>query len=103
MPRLRPNYIAQLTIGCVAIFAALGLGGQFATTGHASAGIAAILDDPAPLREDVLRAARGAYTSQLLVERGSTLARWPARVSNPIRVWIEPSSMLGFDERVRGA
>lgn len=102
MARLR-LYLAQLTIGCLAIVAALGLSGRFASTGHASAGIAALLDDPAPLRVDVLRAARGTYISQLLAERDSTLSRWPSRLADPIRVWVEPSSMLGFDERVRGA
>jgi hypothetical protein len=103
MARLRSNWLAQLTIGCVAIVAALGLSGHFATTGHASAGIAAILDDPAPLRIDVLRAAGGTYIGKVLAERDSTLSRWPSRLADPIRVWIEPSSMLGFDERVRDA
>jgi hypothetical protein len=76
MARHRLYWLAQLTTGCIAIVAALGLSGRFATTVHASAGI---LGDPAPV------------------------PRWPARLSDPIRVWIEPSPMLGFDERVRGA
>jgi hypothetical protein len=39
----------------------------------------------------------------MLSERDSTLSRWPTRLADPIRVWIEPSAMLGFDERVREA
>jgi hypothetical protein len=103
MALYRPShFLAQLTICCLAIVAALGLSGRYASTGHASAGIAN-LDDPAPLMVDVLRASGGTYIGQLLAERDSTLARWPSRVAEPIRVWVEPSSMLGFDERVRGA
>jgi predicted Zn-dependent protease len=79
MARHRIHSLAQLTIACVAIVAGLGLSGRFATIGHASAGLVAGFDDPAPA------------------------PRWPSRVSNPIRVWIEPSAMLGYDERVRGA
>jgi hypothetical protein len=95
--------LAPIAIGCLAIIAALGLRVRFASTGHASAGIAAILDDPAPSRVDVMRGARGTYIGQLLAERDSTLSRWPTRLADPIRVWIEPSSRVGFDERVRGA
>src|ERR1700754_3921046 len=103
MARQRSHWIAQLSVGCLAILSALGLSGRFAMTGHARAGVAAILDDGAPLRVDVLRAAGGTYIAQVLAERDSTLSRWPSRLTNPIRVWIEPSSMLGFDERVRAA
>jgi hypothetical protein len=94
---------AQLMIGCFAIVAALGLSGRFASTGHMSAGIAAIVDEPAPLRVDVLRASNGTYIRQLLLERDSTLSRWPSRLDDPIRVWIEPNDMLGFTDRVRDA
>jgi hypothetical protein len=103
MARHRSHWIAQLTIGCLAIVAALGLSGRFGTTGHASAGIAAITDESAPRRAEVLRAAGGTYIGRVLAERDSTLSRWPSRLTNPIRVWIEPSSMLGFEARVRGA
>jgi hypothetical protein len=90
-------------ISCLAIIAALGLSDRFASSGHASAGIAALTDDPAPLRVDVLRAAGGTYIGQLLLERDSTLSRWPTRIADPIRVWVEPSGMLGFSDRVRDA
>jgi hypothetical protein len=30
-------------------------------------------------------------------------ARWPSRLDDPIRVWVEPSGMIGFSERVRDA
>lgn len=103
MARQQSSVLAQLTIGCLAIVAALGLTGQFASTLHMSAGVAAIGDDPVPLRVDVLRASSGTYIRQLLLERDSTLSRWPARLEDPIRVWIEPSSMLGFSDRVRDA
>jgi len=103
MARHRSHWSAQLLIGCLAIIAALGLSERFASRGHMSGGIAALSDDPAPLRADVLRAAGGTYIGQLLLERDSTLSRWPERIADPIRVWVEPSSMLGFADRVRDA
>ena len=103
MARSRLYWLAQFTTGCLAVAAALGLSGRFASTGNTSAGIAAILDDPAPLRVDVLRAAGGTYIGHVLAQRDSTLSRWPTRLADPIRVWIEPSSMVGFDARVRSA
>src|SRR4051812_9947620 len=72
MSRNQSPFLAQLTVGCLAIVAALGLSGRFASAGHASAGTAAIGDDPAPSRVDVLRASSGTYMRQLLLERDST-------------------------------
>ena len=104
MPRFPSHRRSHWFIACLAIMAALGLSERFAKTGqHASAGTAAVAEDPAPLRVDVMRAAGGTYIYQLLAERDSTLSRWPSRLAEPIRVWIEPSSMLGFDQRVRDA
>jgi hypothetical protein len=103
MARHRTHWSAQLLIGCLAIVAALGLSERFASRPHASAGIAALMDDPAPLRADVLRSARGTYIGRLLLERDSTLSRWPTRIADPIRVWVEPSGMVGFNDRVRDA
>jgi hypothetical protein len=103
MASLRSRRLTQLSIGCLAIVAALGSSDRLVTGRlHASAGLA-LLDDPAPLRIEVLRSAGGTYIGQLLAERDSTLARWPSRLADPIRVWIEPSAMLGFDGRVRDA
>lgn len=103
MARHRTHWSAQLLIGCLAIVASLGLSERFASRRHASAGIAALTDDPAPLRADVLRAAGGTYIGQLLLQRDSTLSRWPTRIADPIRVWVEPSGMVGFSDRVRDA
>jgi predicted Zn-dependent protease len=47
-------------------------------------------------RESVRRALRmaegGTYISEILYARDSSLARWPDRHGNPLRVWIQPSS-----------
>lgn len=103
MARQKISWFAQLMIGCVAVVAALGLAGAGALTRTSSDGLAAIAEDPAPLREDVLRAASGTYIGRVLVERDSTLARWPIRVAEPIRVWVEPNSIIGYTDRVRDA
>ena len=101
MDRQNLSPVAQLFIALAAVVGALGLTGVSAR-GRASAGVA-VLEEQAPLREHVLRASGGTYISQLIEERDSTLARWPERVSVPIRVWIEPSGIDGFSDRVRAA
>lgn len=49
-------------------------------------------------REEVRRMLRlaqsGTYISEILAARDSTLARWPDRPGNPLRVWIEPISAV---------
>ena len=101
MARHPIHWSAQIAIGCLAIVAALGLRGAPASQGHASGRVAP--PDEAPLRADVLRSAGGTYIGQLLLERDSTLSRWPSRVDDPIRVWVEPSGKAGFSNRVRDA
>ena len=61
------------------------------------------LDESPPDRDEVMRAAHGTYIGRMLLERDSTLARWPRRVDVPIRVWVEPISIAGFSDRVRDA
>lgn len=100
-PRL--SWLAQLTIGCIAIVSAIGLAGWIDMPASSSAGLAGVLDEPAPLREEVLRAAGGTYIGRLLLERDSMLARWPSRIDQPIRVWVEPVSNAGFADHVRAA
>ena len=103
MARHRTHWLAQLTIGFAAVVAALGLSDGAIRHDHASAGLAALGEDAAPSRADVLRAAGGTYIGQLLLERDSTLSRWPSRLDDPIRVWVEPNGMSGFSDRVRAA
>ena len=44
-----------------------------------------------PTRADVLSSSDGTYISQILDDRDSVFDRWPDRLQNPIRVWIEPT------------
>lgn len=103
MTHPRISWLARLTIGCIAIVSAIGLVGWIDMPGSSSAGLAGVLDEPAPLREEVLRAAGGTYIARLLLERDSMLARWPSRIDQPIRVWVEPVSTAGFSDHVRAA
>lgn len=53
-------------------------------------------------------AATGTYIEQLLVDRDSTLERWPDRQLVPLRVWIDSTKTVtgdqaGFPAAVRGA
>jgi hypothetical protein len=60
----------------------------------------ALADDPKPRppreREAVRRTLRalggGTYIEEMLLQRDSSLARWPDRRRDPIRVWIAPTS-----------
>jgi len=51
---------------------------------------------------------RGTYLGEILVERDSALSRWPDRVANPVRVWVQNAPNLTgwrreFPGLVRGA
>ena len=56
---------------------------------------------PAELRRRVTNLAAGTYVDDILAEQDSTLYRWPERLSDAIRVYVEPSSdMAGWDPRL---
>ena len=45
------------------------------------------------LKRKIVAAEAGTYFAELLVARDSALARWPSRITNPLRVWVdEPAS-----------
>lgn len=59
-------------------------------------------------RGEIIAAAPGTYIDQLLIDRDSTLERWPDHVSRPLRVWIDSSTTIGgaqagFPAAVRAA
>jgi hypothetical protein len=103
MARQRTRWYIQVTIAIIAIVSGVGLT-EKVTESRASGGrVATMLDEAAPLREEVLRGAGGTYISRVLLERDSTLTRWPSRNGEPIRVWVEPNSTNGFEGGVRSA
>jgi hypothetical protein len=56
----------------------------------------------------LISGATGTYIDRLLADRDSTLERWPDRVTQPLRIWIDSSSTIGgaqagFPAAVRGA
>ena len=104
MPRQHVSLPAQVAIALAAVVAGIGMSGEVAVDErHAGGRLTVAAGEPAPSREQVLSVAGGTYIGRLLRERDSTLSRWPDRRSDPIRVWIEPSSMVGFTDRVRDA
>ena len=53
---------------------------------------------PAELRRRIANLASGTYVDDILLEQDSALYRWPDRLSDGIRVYIEPSSdVSGWD------
>jgi len=55
---------------------------------------------PSDLRRRLQQGAYGTYIDELLLSRDSSLARWPLRVTNPVRVWVaEPVELHGWDEQ----
>ena len=62
---------------------------------------------PATLSE-ILLGAPGTYVERLLADRDSILERWPDRVTEPLRIWIDSSETIsgeqaGFPAAVRAA
>lgn len=58
--------------------------------------------------EELLLDQKDTYIARLLADRDSTFERWPDRVEQPLRVWIDSSSAVegpqaGFPEAVREA
>ena len=42
----------------------------------------------------------GTYVGEILLERDSALSRWPARVAEPLTVWVQPwAAVTGWDDR----
>ena len=55
---------------------------------------------PSDLRRRLQQGGFGTYMDELLLSRDSSLARWPVRVINPVRVWVaEPVELDGWDEQ----
>jgi hypothetical protein len=53
---------------------------------------------PAEMRRRVANLASGTYVDDILTEQDSALYRWPERLSDAVRVYIEPSSSVpGWD------
>ena len=50
--------------------------------------------DPAELRRRIEVAAAGTYIRDMIVERDSLLTRWPERIFEPVRVWVQRSSTV---------
>jgi predicted Zn-dependent protease len=49
---------------------------------------------PSELRRRVANLADGTYVDDILAIQDSTLYRWPERISNAVRVYIEPTSIV---------
>jgi len=67
-----------------------------------------VSDDYVAARRRLLDSAGGTYIGDILLERDSTLARWPDRHGLPLRVWIQPSAAVqdftpSYVRRVRDA
>jgi hypothetical protein len=58
--------------------------------------------------DEILLGAEGTYIGQLLADRDSTIERWPARTTRPLRIWIDSSETVagpqsGYPSAVRAA
>lgn len=63
---------------------------------------------PGATLDEILSGAQGTYIDRLLADRDSTIERWPARLSEPLHVWIDSTSTIGgaqagFPSAVRAA
>ena len=51
-------------------------------------------DEREGIRRAIRKAEQGTYISEILLARDSALARWPDRPGNPLKVWIQPRSVV---------
>lgn len=64
--------------------------------------------DVAEIQRRLANGERGTYIREILLQRDDHNARWPDRLSHPLRVWIQPTSLLpnfqaSFPARARSA
>ena len=85
---------------------------EAAAAGEMDAGAAADVDtkkaDILDIRRRIELGANGTYIGEILGERDSALARWPERLTQPVRVWVGSNPAIeGWDDsypdRVRDA
>jgi hypothetical protein len=85
---------------------------EAAAAGEMDAGAAADVNtkkaDILDIRRRIELGANGTYISEILGERDSALARWPERLTQPVRVWVGSNPAIeGWDDsypdRVRDA
>jgi hypothetical protein len=43
---------------------------------------------------EILSGAPGTYIDRILVDRDSTIERWPARIGDPLHIWIDSSAIV---------
>lgn len=106
MPIRPPSWLSSVPIAAIAVVAVVSALNVLPVGGDSSAGRISLARggrESVPAIREVMRSAPGTYIGQMLRDRDSTLARWPDRVDQPIRVWIEPASAPGHSQRVRAA
>ena len=78
------------------------VGRPFTTHGATS------IPERAAVRRRLVERAHGTYIGEMLAERDSALARWPERASDPLLVWVQPTSDIpgwsdSYADEVRAA
>jgi predicted Zn-dependent protease len=95
-------------LNCAAFPSAARDGTLSATLTSASPRVTARAARARAARGALIAAASGTYIEQCLLDRDSTLERWPDHVDHPLRVWIDSSATIdgaqaGFPAAVRAA
>lgn len=67
-----------------------------ATITETTSSNAAPARDPFEIRSALLTYAGGSYIDELFAAADSTNFRWPDRTRDPLRVWIQPSTLHGY-------
>jgi hypothetical protein len=100
----RASTVAALALALLPLWGATRAPSAVVRTSVASGGVVASpLTRRAAERERVKAAVRrrlaergsGTYIGEMLAERDSALARWPAREGRPLSIWIQPTSAVG--------
>ncbi len=113
MPFRRPLSLGRVLTVAVALVTTAGI--VDCTTSYSAAGDnGSLANSFAPIAprgpdlNDILLGSRGTYIDQCLSQRDSTIERWPNRLAQPLRIWIDSSSMVAgargaFPSAVRDA
>ncbi|MEP6731231.1 MAG: matrixin family metalloprotease [bacterium] len=65
-----------------------------ASSGALGRPLAAPASKRAEIRRQLASRSRGTYIGEMLTERDSALARWPDLGGEPLRVWVQPASLI---------
>ena len=92
--RKRPRPESTTSYGATPLQTDVPIGDEPTITHRAGFSSPAPGSDYADARRRLAFSSAGTYIDEILAARDSTIARWPERRTDPLRIWIQPTSAL---------